>query len=139
MRNLPAFDPTRDLAVMPGYQAVYAKECTLDDLIQLIKRFPIDNWLLHLSRLASLLAGGRHRPGPYADAFFRYIVPEKKVPKLASWFHDASARGNRAFIFADRHVGILTEMALLYAPSVAKAQLGPGGDLFKGLADAGGP
>lgn len=120
--------------MVPGYHAIHGKKCDLEDLIQLIKQFSVDNWLLHLSRLATLLAGSRHRPGSeYADAFFKYIVPKKLTDKFASWFSDASRRGNRAFIFSDRHVGILIELAIRHAPSEEKKEMGPGGSLLNAL------
>jgi len=120
--------------MVPGYHAIHGKECDLEDLIQLIKQFGVDNWLLHLSRLATLLAGSRHRPGSeYADAFFKYIVPQELTDKFASWFSDASRRGNRAFIFSDRHIGILIELAIRHAPSEAKKEMGPGGSLLNAL------
>ncbi len=120
--------------MVPGYQAIYGRPCTLDDLIGLIKHFAVDDWLLHLSRLATLLAGPRHRPGSkYADAFFRYIVPERTHPRLASWFADAAARGATALIFHDRQVGILIELALLHAPSQASEKLGPEGQVLDAL------
>jgi len=123
----------RDLAMVPGYQAIHGRPCALNDLIGLIKQFARDDWLLHLSRLATLLAGYRHRPGEYADVFFHCIVPDSVRPKLASWFGQATQQGNRALIFPDRDVGILIELALLHAPRQTTKELGPEGQVLDAL------
>lgn len=134
MRNVRPYDPMRDLAMVPDYEAIHGRKCCLEDLIGLVKQYALEDWLLHLSRLATLLAGGRHRPGnEYGDAYFQYIVPSHLRKKVAKWFQDAIAQGARPLIHSERHVGILMELALLHAPGEAPEKLGPQGQLFDAL------
>ena len=120
------------MAINPGYSAIRGRPCSLGDLLAKVREFGVDDWILHLSRLATLLAGSRHRPGQYGDAFFTYLVPEDDI-RFRSWFKMVSSKGAKPFLFTDRHVGILIELALLHAPRDPTKKIPPGGHVLDAL------
>ena len=47
-----------DVAVLPGYEEIYGSSCSREQLITIVKRYSINDWLCNLARLACVLTPG---------------------------------------------------------------------------------
>ena len=105
-----------DFAVLPTYHDVYGVHGSEDDLVKLIQEYDVQDWLLHLARLSNLLCGHRHRDALYVKPFLEWFRPPALMGKLNEVFENNRREGRKTYLFTDRHIGILIELALLHAP-----------------------
>ncbi|NIA21932.1 MAG: hypothetical protein GWP05_08230 [Anaerolineaceae bacterium] len=103
------------VAMVPSYHDMYGKHCTLAELVSLLGRFSVTDWVWQFSRLSCLLCGDRHIQGEYAGAFLRWIVPQPLKKTLKKWCDGVAKQSAIPVLFTERHVGILTELAIIYA------------------------
>ncbi len=107
------------IAICPSYRALEGTIPTLDDLIERLERFSCEDWLCQLGRLATLLAEHRIHDKEYAGAFWNWFVPPSRRGAMESFFRKNQQEGIEVVPFPPRAVGILAELAILYAPPTA--------------------
>ena len=120
---------TRDEAgVVLNFRDLYDKPVHIDDLKALLATFATDDWICQLARLTCLLGGNRSRAPEWANSFLQYFTPPQEIDRVNRWFAEHHENGTTAVVPSERHVEILLELAVLYAPSTAQRRMAFPGD-----------
>ena len=107
------------IALCPSYRAIEGTIPSFNDLIERLERFSCEDWICQLARLATLLAEHRIHDEQYAGYFWTCFIPPSRREAMESFVRKNQQDGIEVVPFPSRTVGILAELAILYAPSTA--------------------
>lgn len=112
-----------ELGVVLAYKDFYGQSIQLDNLIDTLQQFTVDDWLCQLARLSILLAGENRRSPKWANAFLQFFTPSNLVDKVNAWFKSRKEKGIVAVVPSERDVGILIELVILHSPTKAPRRM----------------
>lgn len=125
-----------EAGVFLGYSDLYGNTCSINDIKTLLNRFSVEDWLCQLARLTCLLGGNRSRTPEWAKTFLLWFTPPDMHDKVRTFLDEHEQRGITVSMPSERHVEILLELAVVYAPHTAATPMKFPGDertLFEAL------
>lgn len=124
----------RAVGVVPGYAELFGRSATFDDLLAIIRRYPVREWLSFLSRIQLLIAPPYHTDVKRHIAVFKGVVGHDVKDRLVA-FERNCAPGTLLLTFIESQVSTLQQLVILHAP-VRKGSTFCGSDDFDDLCRA---
>ncbi len=107
------------IALCPCYRALEGTMPSFNDLIERLEKFSCGDWLHQLARLATLLGESRIHDKKYARVFWGFFISPSRSKSMDEFFRTQRQNNTEVVPFPPRAIGILAELAILYAPSSA--------------------
>jgi hypothetical protein len=118
----------RQVAVIPTHNDLFGREATLDDLIGLLKKYPVTEWLSYLARMQNMLVDTRAEQAERIRRVLGGTVSRAMRDKLEEFEKRCSGR---MLLYYERQMSTLQQLAILHAPEPGTATL----DNEEGLSD----
>ncbi len=110
------------LAVIPGYNDLFARKPTLEELIRCLKKYPVTEWLSYLARIQNMLGADRSdNEERMRHVLFGALSPEI-IEKLKD-FQNSLKNPSSLRLFYERQLSTLQQLAILYAPESGAGRL----------------
>ena len=125
-----------DAAIALNYTDLYGKPVDMTFIKEILKRFAVDDWLCQLARLTSVLGGPRNRDRKWIEVFVKYFAPPEELSRVSDWFKKHEELGRTTVAPSERHLEILMELVIRYAPETAENKMafpGDEGSIFDAL------
>lgn len=103
------------MRVIPGYRDLFGKSTTLDQLLEIIRCYPVFPWLSFLSRLQTLLGPPHETDIERHRAAFDGLIGPKVRKRLVDFEKRHHPHGS-CLTFAEPQIATLQQLAILYAP-----------------------
>lgn len=110
----------RQLGVIPAHKDLFGREATLEELLDLVKLYPVTEWLSFLARMQNMLAahqlGEREHIQRVLCGTISPVVHEK-LKDFEQRIGDRAAFG----LYYERQMSTLQQLAVLHAPETGDA------------------
>jgi hypothetical protein len=108
----------RQTAVIPTHKDLFGCEATLGDLRDLLRKYPVAEWLSYLSRMQNLLVGTRAEQPECLRRVFDGMVSLDMCDRLREFEKQCSGR---MLLYYERQMSTLQQLAVLHAPESGTA------------------
>jgi hypothetical protein len=108
------------LAVIPSHRDLFGREARLDEVIALLKKYPVSEWLSYLARIQNVLAGKQAEQGERMRHVFYGTVSWALRARLEQFERQCNGR---MLLYYERQMSILQELAVLHAPEEGTTHL----------------
>ena len=105
----------RETLVLPRYSDLFGCEPSPDDLLQIVRAYPRQEWLSYLSRIQNLLGAERVGNQEQMRAVFQGVLSKDVQDRLAAYGNRMAQRAQLG-LFYERQISTLQQLALLHAP-----------------------
>lgn len=100
-------------AVIPAYKDLFGQEATLDDLIGILKKYPVAEWLSYLGRMQNILSGTNAEDTKHIHAILFGTVSRQ----LHNGLQELERKHHgRMLLYYERQMSTLQQLAILHAP-----------------------
>lgn len=106
----------QSMKILLGYSDLFGKTCSLDELIGLLKQYPLEQWLNFLSRIQITIAGDRFGDMEAQRNVVKGMFSALVCESLTRWCDENKDRAKNAFVVSERQVSVLQELAIIHAP-----------------------
>lgn len=101
------------VGVFPSHKALFGREATLPEVVEILERYPVTEWLSYLSRIQTMLAGDRlNDPECIARVLGGTASPDVNEKFLD--FHKKTK--GRTALYYEWQLSTLQQLAILHAP-----------------------
>lgn len=122
-------------AVIPSYSSVFQHKPRTRELLRIVRKYPVVEWLSYLSRLQTMLAANRTGQDEWMEKAFAGVVGPS-VQRALIEFAKNLPKKCAAKLFYERQLSTLQQFAVVHAPKVGSRtfeQLDQRDDLGKAL------
>ncbi|MEZ4752952.1 MAG: hypothetical protein R3A13_01415 [Bdellovibrionota bacterium] len=119
-----------------GYSHLYGATSNLSDLVELIKKYPLYQWLNFLSRIQLVISGEKFKEVESQKEVFERIFSNKAKQNVVEWVNKNPEAAKAGIMFTERQVTVLQELAILHAPEVLDKKAFEGEEDFDVLSKA---
>lgn len=103
------------MGVAPGYAELFGCSATFDDLLAIIRRYPVKEWLSFLLRIQLLIAPPHHTNVKRHIEVFKGVVGPKMRDRLVKFVRNCDPQAPLV-TFVESQVTTLQQLAIQYAP-----------------------
>ncbi len=103
----------RQVAVIATHKDLFGHEATLDDVMGLLRKYPVTEWLSYLARMQNMLADTQAEQAERMRRVLRGTVSHIVRDKLEEFEKQCSGR---MLLYYERQMSTLQQLAILYAP-----------------------
>jgi hypothetical protein len=104
-------------AVIPSYSSVFQHKPRTRDLLRIVKKYPVVEWVSYLSRLQTMLAANRMEQGEWMKKAFAGVVGPS-VQRALIEFAKNLPKKCTAKLFYERQLSTLQQFVVVHAPEV---------------------
>jgi len=110
------------LSIAPTNKDLFGREATLPDLIDLLKKYPVTEWMSFLARIQNMLASDKVGDAERMQRVLCGTVSRAVRQKLKE-FEQRLAPGQKMALYYERQMSTLQQLAVLHAPEIGTATL----------------
>lgn len=110
------------LSIAPTHKDLFGREATLPDLIDLLKKYPVTEWLSFLARIQNMLAADKLVETERMQRVLCDTV-SRAVRQMLKEFEQRLAPGQKMALYYERQMSTLQQLAVLHAPEIGTATL----------------
>lgn len=122
MNNGNARQFLSQLGITPTHKDLFGREATLPDLIDLLKKYPVTEWLSFLARMQNMLASDKVVEMERMQRVLCGTVSRAVRQKLKE-FEQRLSSGQKMGLCYERQMSTLQQLAVLHAPEIRTATL----------------
>lgn len=102
--------------ILLSYSDLFEESRTEDDLICLLKQYPLEQWLNFLSRIQLTIVGDKASDIESQRTVVKRIFPQRFCDALTRWCKEHPKIAESAVVASERQTSILQELAIVHAP-----------------------
>ena len=124
------------IKILLGYSDLFGRACSTEELIRMIGRYPIEQWLNFLSRIQNTIEGERFAEIDAQRTVVNGFFSARVCDALTQWCDKNPTVSRSAFVVSERQVAVLQELVILHAPEVLAGRVFERDEDFAVLTDA---
>ncbi len=106
----------KQIQVIPGYRDVFRRMPTEEDLLEIVRRYPVKEWLNYLSRFQNVFWGRRSRDPEQIRSVYYGALSKELRDKIEAFARDSGVEENLV-LFYEWQISTLQQFVILHAPS----------------------